>query len=120
MNELRARRIVSGRSGGWCERCDRRLAAEWHHRKNRSQGGRWCPSNGLDLCGPCHRFVTAFRTVAFRHGWAVEEGLDPRRVPVWLARRGLCLLSPAGDVTPVFGRELSSWHVPTHPADRSP
>lgn len=63
MNEGLARRIVYARSGGLCEPripdagC-RHTGAQWHHRKRRSQGGRWTPSNGLHICLPCHDYVT--------------------------------------------------------------
>lgn len=106
--ERRARRIVTGRSGGFCEVCDRLQATEWHHRKNRSQGGAWCPSNGLHVCSPCHRHITTHPFAAREQGWAVGHTENPERIPVWLGRHGRVLLSKAGDVTPVE-QEPWSW-----------
>jgi hypothetical protein len=103
--EARGRRIVYARSGGWCEACDRRAGAEWHHRINRSQGGTWSPANGLHLCAPCHYDVTFGRPRNAREqGWTVLPGRDPAQERVWMAARGAwCLLSAAGDVTELSG-----------------
>lgn len=90
MNEQAARRIVRQRSGGVCETriagvC-RGRAAEWHHRKNRSQGGKWAPSNGLHLCSGCHLYITTHPAAAREKGWAVPSHADPAQTPVevWL------------------------------------
>lgn len=82
MNEKKARQIVRERSGGVCERCFAVPAAEWHHRKNRSQLGRWTPANGLHLCSPCHRWITEHPRAAYGCGWAVKSVYDPAEVPV--------------------------------------
>lgn len=102
--ERRARRIVAARSGGWCEACDRRVAAEWHHRVNRSQGGRWCPANGLHLCSPCHTWVSHHPVSAMARGWHLDPCENPARARVWLARHGWCHLGTGGDVTPLDTR----------------
>lgn len=105
--ERRARRIVGRRSGGWCEACDRYSATDWHHRLNRSQGGLWCPSNGMHLCRTCHHLITTEREVAKERGWALEPHQVPTASRCLFARIGYVLLSPAGDVTPV---DTARWH----------
>jgi hypothetical protein len=107
VNERLARRIVRERSGGICEVCAVAYATNFHHRKNRSQGGGWCPSNGLDVCGSgttgCHGFITAHPKLSYEYGYSVRMGLtDPAQVPVRLAGRGWTLLDPAGDYTSVY------------------
>lgn len=90
------RDLVYGRSDGRCEAwipgvCIG-MAREWHHRLNRSQGGRWDASNGLHLCKPCHAYVTdKARDEAKAKGWAVAPGItSPIEVPV--LRRGVWVL----------------------------
>jgi hypothetical protein len=94
--EAYARRTVAARSGGVCERCDAARAAHWHHRQNRSQGGRWEPANGLHLCARCHHYVTVNPAASEAPGWTVPRGLDPAAVAVRLALHGLVLLTPDG------------------------
>lgn len=103
------RDFVYGRSGGWCEialpdLCAG-LGAEWHHRLNRSQGGRWDASNGLHACSPCHDYVTnRGRELAKRNGWAVAPGVTaPIEVPV-LRRGVLVFLDDVGGFEPVDER----------------
>jgi hypothetical protein len=92
VNEHRARIIVRARSGGICEVCRAHRAESFHHRKNRSQGGRWDPANGLDTCGDgtrgCHGRITRDRPWALSLGYAVERHDDPAGVPVWSALYG--------------------------------
>lgn len=76
-NETLARRLVYARSGGRCEVCGINRGCHWHHRKNRSQGGRWVASNGLHLCVYCHKKITEGPTAAYDHGWSVRSGFDP-------------------------------------------
>lgn len=97
----RARRDVSRRSGGVCEVCDRAPATDWHHRKNRSQGGQWSASNGLHLCRACHRMVTEQPEAARRWGWAVPSWCDPAEAPVRLLRHGWVRLTDDGRYIPV-------------------
>lgn len=91
--ESKARELVYARSGGWCEArisglCYGR-AASWHHRRNRSQGGRWVASNGLHTCGSgttgCHGALTnppPGRRPEFEdNGW-ITTAEDPSRVRV--------------------------------------
>jgi hypothetical protein len=82
MTEAKARTLVYARSGGICERCSQARGAEWQHRKNRSQGGRWSPENGLHLCSPCHRYVHHKVTESQDNGWSVKGAFDPAAQPV--------------------------------------
>jgi 5-methylcytosine-specific restriction endonuclease McrA len=77
--ELRkAKLLVRERSAGKCEGripsvCIGR-AAEVHHVKSRARGGAHDISNLLDLCRPCHRFVTenprsATQMGLLKHSW---------------------------------------------------
>lgn len=63
--EKTARKLVYARSKGWCEigipQLCTQIATEWHHRKLKGQGGKWCPGNGLHGCSPCHGAVTNTR-----------------------------------------------------------
>lgn len=108
MNEATGRRIVYGRSGGLCEPripdagCTY-LAVHWHHRKNRSQGGTWAPSNGLHVCLRCHDYVTdtrGHRDECEAAGWIVAGHSDPAAVPALIHTitlgHGLILLDDEG------------------------
>lgn len=104
VGEHKARELVYARSGGWCEialpGCTR-TATEWHHRLNRSHGGRWEASNGLHLCSRCHLAVTntdGNRQECEDNGWVVSDrsGRAPITVPVRHAVHGLVLLDNSG------------------------
>lgn len=103
IGEAHARATVRERSGGRCEVANRAVctgrAAEWSHRKNRSQGGRWTPANGLDACSPCHLWITEHPVGAREKGWNVSREADPLRVPVWTVH-GLVVLDDVGGLTP--------------------
>ncbi|MEU5155613.1 HNH endonuclease [Glycomyces sp. NPDC021274] len=98
-NERKARQLVRERSGGICEVCGLRRATNFQHRKNRSQGGRWTASNGLDVCGTgtteCHGDIHSNPTKAYEAGWSVKSWDDETTAPVrtW---RGLVLLDDEG------------------------
>lgn len=102
--ESAARRLVRQRSGGQCEarlpNCAGR-AREWDHRINRSQGGRWSPANGLDLCPACHRWKTEHPALAGAKGLRLVRGSDPARWPayVWTASLGRAWVHLRGDGT---------------------
>lgn len=96
MNEKKARALLYARSNRACEMCDRARATEAHHRKNRSQGGRWSPENLLHLCGSCHRQVTVNPALACERGWSVRSHQDPAEVPAWVAGRGWTRLTADG------------------------
>lgn len=112
MNERLARQIVRARSGGRCEVrvpgvCQGR-ATNWHHRRNRSAGGRWVPSNGLDLCGTgttgCHGYITEHPAESAENGWTVRSWNDPVHVPALIHTtsfvHALVLLDDDGCFTP--------------------
>lgn len=85
MTEQQARLIVRQRSNGLCEvqvQCAGSRAAEWHHRVNRSQGGVWSPSNGLDACSACHSWITHNPAAAGVLGLHLHPSKDPAAVPV--------------------------------------
>jgi hypothetical protein len=101
--EAPARKAVYGRSNGDCEIripvvCTGR-GEEWHHRKNRSQGGPWSASNGLHACRGCHATVTHPRAEYLSAGWCVQQWQVPAEVPVKL-HHGWVLLNDQGDYTP--------------------
>lgn len=101
MNERTARRVIAERCGGRCERCG---APEYtvHHRRKRSQGGTWCPSNLLALCGSgttgCHGWVENNPTAAQALRFWLRAGQPSETTPVWLWGRWV-LLQPDGGYT---------------------
>lgn len=104
--ERETRSIVAVRSGGWCETripgvCLGR-ATNMQHRKNRSQGGKWCPTGILHCCGSgttgCHGYMHASPAVATEAGWTVRSTRDPATVPVRL-HQGWVLLDTDGGWT---------------------
>jgi 5-methylcytosine-specific restriction endonuclease McrA len=106
--ERHGKDVVRARSGGLCEACGMRRAAEVHHRKNRSQGGTWDPANLLDVCRTCHRWVGAERPSARARGWAVWRDDDPAALPV-LRRDTWVLLAADGQLTPVIRYTGAPW-----------
>lgn len=106
MNETTARRLVKDRAGLLCERCGYVAGAEFHHRKNRSQGGGWSAANALWLCGPCHRYVTEHPDDAVTYGWACRAWMHPATEPVLLARHGWTYLDELGHYLRMFKEAL--------------
>lgn len=95
MNERKARALVYARSAidGQNRLCETRIQGvclgrgmNFQHRKNRSQGGLWLPSNGLDVCGSgttgCHGYITEHPAEATEKGWTVQSWAEPAEVPV--------------------------------------
>ena len=118
------REKIIERAGGCCERCAR--GGRWfevHHRSPRGMGGvdnEWTglASNGLLLCGRCHRWVEANRPESIEHGWLVQHGDDPELQPVLLHSGQLVLLDRDGsyrrympqlDVALTRGSIATSW-----------
>lgn len=90
-NEKKTRPIVYARSGGDCElRLDGCLGRghSIHHRRKRSQGGPWSPSNSIHTCGDgsrgCHGVITDTRTEYYDKGWLVHSWTDWAPTPVLL------------------------------------
>lgn len=94
--ERAGRAAVKARSGGRCEIGSGCRGEEIHHRKNRSQGGTWCPSNLIHACHAHHLHVTTNPAAARQQGWAVRSTDDPAAVPAWLAGRGFTYLTADG------------------------
>lgn len=105
--ERAGRAAVKARSGGRCEIGSGCRGEEMHHRKNRSQGGTWCPSNLLHLCSAHHLHATTHPAAARERGWAVRGTDDPDRCPVWLAGRGWHYLTADGGTTPTTERNAA-------------
>lgn len=101
------REIVLTRAAGRCERCGRRCAGQFHHRKPRGMGGarrdssRHCPSRVVYLCYACHRWAESERTEAMAAGWLVSHWADPAEVPVATFLGSLVLLRVDGTAVPV-------------------
>lgn len=106
--ESYTRTVVAARSNGVCEL---RLpgcygqATSKHHRRNRSQGGGWSPSNVLNLCGNgvvgCHGWVTDHPDGAHAIGATLWAGEDPETTPVqmyYLGSQDRYLLGDDGSV----------------------
>lgn len=89
-SQSQGRTLVAARSGGLCEICALAPAREWHHRKNRSQGGTWAASNGMHLCSADHAWITEHPEQAAANGWTVKSYEDPSAEPV--LRRGKWML----------------------------
>jgi hypothetical protein len=101
MNERKARELLYQRSSHVCELCSSRRGTNAHHRKPRSLGGLWTPSNLLHLCGSgstgCHGYVTTNPQIAREQGWSVPSWADPARTPVWIAWREFVFLDDHGN-----------------------
>lgn len=97
------RETLRARSLGVCELCGAATATNFHHRKNRSQGGKNNLANALHLCGSgttgCHGLVTQHPADAYTNGWSVRSGFDPATVPVKRMGRWV-LLDDHGCVIP--------------------
>lgn len=95
MNEKRCRALVYERSTGLCERCGRK-GHTYHHRKNRSAGGKWDCANIVFLCGDgvrgCHGWVTTHPKLAAEEGFHVPRWENPSNIPILLHQRRLTYL----------------------------
>ncbi|WP_228002174.1 HNH endonuclease [Nocardia australiensis] len=104
--ESRTRKIVDLRSGGLCERCGG-SGHSVHHLLNRSQGGRWEPTNCARLCGSgltgCHGWITTHPDEAWAEGWHLKPWERPGDRPIHSRVHGVVLLADDGTVTPIEG-----------------
>ena len=76
------RAAILRRSGGVCERCHARGGVDVHHRRARGAGGSTAPcingpANLVHLCRPCHEWVEANFTDAYKAGWKLSLHADP-------------------------------------------
>lgn len=105
--EAKARDIVRERSGGRCEAAVEHVcigqAQSIHHRKKRSHGGTWAPSNLLHVCGDgtmgCHGWIEAHPKKANYEGLWLFEGEDPLTTSVhmrWMFERSWWYLDDEG------------------------
>lgn len=74
-----------------CEFCGKRPLQEMHHRKYRSQGGPWCPSNIIGLCWQCHKQATVKPNWAYSLGLSVDSSQEPASTPcaVWYSENSV-------------------------------
>lgn len=98
--------------GDWrsavCEKCGSTGPLSMHHRRKRSQGGGWEPSNIVILCGNgtmgCHGWVETNPTAANAEGWSLV-GRDPdgSKVPIrhWRIGWARVLLDDQGCLIPI-------------------
>lgn len=86
--EKSCRQIVADRSEGICEKCGKSGALEKAHRIARSQGGRWEPSNVLDLCHDCHHGNHGSPQSAYDHGWHLRGHVEDTTTMRVLFRKG--------------------------------
>lgn len=114
MNEAQCRGLVSQRSGGLCEArlggrdalsC-RGVGESMHHRRKRSQGGLWTPSNVVHVCGDgttgCHGYIEANPVQARRARLWLYAGMDSLTTPahmIFRGMRGWYLLDDEGSCT---------------------
>lgn len=88
-----------------CERCGSRWLEEMHHRKYRSQGGQWSPSNCVGLCRDCHQAATVNPAWAMALGLSVPSWAVSGEIPVevWYARHRV-ILDDSGGIEEQDGR----------------
>lgn len=114
------REQLHARSTGMCELCGVRPATNWHHRKNRSQGGKDTLANALHLCGSgttgCHGHVTEHPAESYDKGWSVLRAFDPADVSVYRLGEWVYLNDDGGVFVPPRGLDRCvrcGFHVPT-------
>lgn len=103
------RELIRTRSGGLCEIrwcCDGVMMDQIHHRKNRSQSGKWHPANIVHLCALCHVEVTAEPEKSRATGFSMRSMEEPETVPI-LIRGRRCLLEDDGSVVLIPGEVAS-------------
>jgi hypothetical protein len=122
--ESAGRMVVYERSGGFCEvRIEkagvcRGMGESVHHRRKRSHGGSWSPSNLVHACGDgttgCHGYLEANPATARRYGLWLYSGQDALTTPVQLTFRGFrgwWLLDDEGSMTWLSMRALDRMQV---------
>jgi len=97
-DEKACRTVVKARSLGWCEKCGQVPGVQMHHRKNRSQSGKWTPPNILHLCVDCHQWITEHPEESYENGWSVRSMENPEDQPV-LHRGNRVVLDGEGNIS---------------------
>ena len=112
MGEKRCRELVKRRAEQRCERCGRLGPTTVHHRKKRSAGGRWDPSNCVALCGHGtagdHGWAEANPNEAEAEGFHVRPWQIPENIPVIHALYGRVYLLENGEVSEANQGELAA------------
>lgn len=103
MTERRCRQLVYQRAEELCERCCRGGTLSVHHRKKRSQGGKWAPENCVLVCGTgvqgCHGWFEHNPDAAHVEGFHVRPWEQPHEMPVyWRLSKWVLLLNDGGIV----------------------
>lgn len=88
--EATTRKAVKERSGEVCELCSM-PAVQMHHRRNRSQLGKWHPANIIHVCVACHHIIGANPSWSSEHGYTVLSHEDPASKAVLLTCGWVCL-----------------------------
>jgi hypothetical protein len=105
--EAKTRLLVRERSGGWCEICGVKRAESVHHRRKRSQGGPWSPSNCVHSCGDgvrgCHGWAEGSPNAAAAEGFHLRPGQEPAETPIVSGLHGYVLLDDHGGIRPAGG-----------------
>ncbi|MEU9515882.1 HNH endonuclease signature motif containing protein [Micromonospora sp. NPDC048169] len=106
--EAKTRKLVSARSGGWCEVCGVARAESVHHRRKRSQGGPWSASNCVDACGDgtggCHGWAEGSPNAAAAEGFHLRPGQVPSETLIVSGLHGHVLLTDTGSIRPAGDR----------------
>lgn len=105
--ETATRKLVTQRSGGWCEICGVTRAESVHHRRKRSQGGPWSASNCVHTCGHgtrgCHGWAEHNPDSAHAAGFHLRPGEEPAETPIVSGFHGRVLLADDGSISSVGG-----------------
>lgn len=113
--ERQCRQVVAERSEGMCEKCGLPSGLEKAHRIARSQGGKWEPSNILDLCHTCHHGNHSTPQLAYDHGWHLRGHMTVTTTAPVLMRKGWrvgwALLDDQGGVEWVDGPAWDEMHM---------
>jgi len=99
-------RAAVGERGGFllCICCGVEPGTDFHHRQSRGTSGPgWRPSNGIELCRPCHSHVTDHPAWSYRRGLMVKSTEDTLAVPVWVHGGGWWFLDDEGGMRPAAG-----------------
>lgn len=57
----------------WCEVCQDDIATQCHHKEGRTGGLISDPENLVVTCTPCHDFIHANPSWAYKEGWLIHR-----------------------------------------------